>query len=1399
MISLLKRIFFITATSSLIVGGLFIFPQYGKGYSDKTTHPALTDEIVDFYNLSFNNNLTDEEKEWIVEGSINEDIPPRWINHFYDPTTGEGWKSEDLGNVPPLTLQIFSKIFLNATTETVSSKNWVHNELLQAKYADYGGNRTWENAIRRYVNGDKEYAYRTLGDVLHLLEDKTVPDHTRNDTHAHEGSLVTGDGGSPYEDYASNYTRGNLVIAPDLKKENKSPIIFGSLDEYFDYLATYSNNNFFSEHTITSGKYEYPKILREDGVYGYGGSDEGIEFPLIRIKKIYDKKSFSYKIVYSLIDETKNDKVLSSYFSRLSREAVLSGAGVISLFHEEVAKAEKDKSLIKEEPTISWWQKMRSPGYGIIIPTIHVAVDGAAWVYNTSLIAVNKVAEVTISILSKTPTSQGASLIDAVSPQVIPSLIPAKAETVIVDNGITIVPKAELQSDEVQTTIQGQPLDVEKSENPLVETSHQPIIFSNTPIVAAAPQNTKNTFQGSPSEPSEKQATTTPTEIIPVDTVSPVITILGENPVTIYTGDRYADAGATASDEIDGARTVSVSSNVNTFIAGSYTVTYTATDLAGNIATATRAVNILDTVTTLAYSDLNNNGTVDSDEEEVVVLSNMSLPAGEYRFSNLVITASSTLTLMGDRTASTTFKGVKITARNITVDLGSSISADMQGYNQEISGPGAAIYPGGASHGGVGNNNVANSVYGSASHPTELGSSGPSICCSVNKNGGGAIRLVVAETLANNGMISADGSSPSTSGGSIYVTTNNFSGAGSFHAHGGSGSAYYYTGAGGGGRVAIYYQNSSFTGTAEALGGFHNNGWGGGWYAEHGTAALFDMTKNDLYLRAPWQFLTSDEPFIFNRIIIENGATVSVKDGARVTANELFITGASSLSIGSGSVVTIPSISVDAQSTLTFSGNEILTTNTLSIMGTSTVSVVQGVPLVLSVRDLTLSADSSINVDGKGYAPASGLGKSLNSLGGASHGGIGVGNTATSTYGSAFTPIDMGSGGNGHHSNAYGGGAVKIIASGTLSIDGTISAHGGETASGGSIYLVANTIAGNGSLRADGGGTYWSGQYIEPGAGGRIALDSPNQSFLGSMSVAGTCRWSSGFLVACSEDGTVVYGASIESFNFSALSPAVQGTINERARIINLAVPYGADITSLAPTITVSRGASVSPASGEAHDFTSPVLYAVTSATSSVREYTVTVTIAPEPDTIPPVITIGEHDSETPTALPVTVTATTNEGMLNTDLHTFIENGSFDFVATDEAGNTATSTVTITNIDTVPPSIVNYALNGLSDTITIDPISTPLTFALTASENVDWVSIKIEKEGDVDNYKIFHSGNGCVDETNTCTKTWNGTLSRGELISGNYRLKAHLRDIAGNEFNDHIFPYSIFVEMAEME
>ena len=79
------------------------------------------------------------------------------------------------------------------------------------------------------------------------------------------------------------------------------------------------------------------------------------------------------------------------------------------------------------------------------------------------------------------------------------------------------------------------------------------------------------------------------------DTYPPVITVNGSNPVTVELGSTYTDAGATAMDAYHGSTPVTSSGTVNTNAVGSYTITYTATDLDNNTATATRVVNVVDT------------------------------------------------------------------------------------------------------------------------------------------------------------------------------------------------------------------------------------------------------------------------------------------------------------------------------------------------------------------------------------------------------------------------------------------------------------------------------------------------------------------------------------------------------------------------------------------------------------------------------------------------------------------------------------------------------------------------------------------------------------------------------------------------------------------------------------
>lgn len=94
-------------------------------------------------------------------------------------------------------------------------------------------------------------------------------------------------------------------------------------------------------------------------------------------------------------------------------------------------------------------------------------------------------------------------------------------------------------------------------------------------------------------ENSAAEVTRTVNVVAAPDTVAPVITLTGSASVSLYVGDTYSDAGATANDDVDGNITANIVTNnpVNTSVAGTYTVTYSVSDAAGNPAVqVTRSV-----------------------------------------------------------------------------------------------------------------------------------------------------------------------------------------------------------------------------------------------------------------------------------------------------------------------------------------------------------------------------------------------------------------------------------------------------------------------------------------------------------------------------------------------------------------------------------------------------------------------------------------------------------------------------------------------------------------------------------------------------------------------------------------------------------------------------------------
>jgi hypothetical protein len=149
--------------------------------------------------------------------------------------------------------------------------------------------------------------------------------------------------------------------------------------------------------------------------------------------------------------------------------------------------------------------------------------------------------------------------------------------------------------------------------------------------------------------------------------------------------------------------------------------------------------------------------------------------------------------------------------------------------------------------------------------------------------------------------------------------------------------------------------------------------------------------------------------------------------------------------------------------------------------------------------------------------------RSGGSYGGA--GGVWDGSGSNPTYGSVTNPVQLGSGGSGDGGGTpggNGGGRVTLVISGLLTVDGAVRVDGATgsgnvagSGSGGSIKISAGTLAGSGTLEADGGGSQAGG------GGGRIAVYAATLSYATHLATAagGSGSFASGL------PGTVFFGA----------------------------------------------------------------------------------------------------------------------------------------------------------------------------------------------------------------------------------------------------------------------------------
>jgi hypothetical protein len=310
-----------------------------RAYKPESTHAALTAAIVDLYNMRApeGQKLSAEDKNNLIKGSIDEDNPPTYVNHFYDPVYNRGWggnlTSKAWAQANASTLEHFMQA---AELLTIGSATYVFNA-----FKPTANPYSWQEGIKNYANGDRATSLQALGHVLHLIEDSTVPEHVRNDVHvsSQDSGGVLRNSQSPYEEWTPKFNRDTFTLSNAFLNEQPAAIIKNNLNDYFDAIAKDTNSHFFSEDTIFAKYYNAPEVIRYEkigtNIYGIGRDMNGGEFKIVKVLNGVHVRNELFLTFYSIAD----DKILFDYWTYLSKSAIQNGAGIVQMFMSEANKA----------------------------------------------------------------------------------------------------------------------------------------------------------------------------------------------------------------------------------------------------------------------------------------------------------------------------------------------------------------------------------------------------------------------------------------------------------------------------------------------------------------------------------------------------------------------------------------------------------------------------------------------------------------------------------------------------------------------------------------------------------------------------------------------------------------------------------------------------------------------------------------------------------------------------------------------------------------------------------------------------------------------------------------------------------------------------------------------------
>ncbi|HES59197.1 MAG TPA: hypothetical protein ENO18_02090, partial [Caldithrix sp.] len=294
----------------------------------------------------------------VADGGAYEDQPPRWMAHFHNPLTNKGL----LGSASALAWAIAP-----AGAQTTFPPTGT------GTYSWYDARSYFEQAL---ISKDKKtrenyfaLAFRSIGQVMHVVQDMSVPAHTRGDIHP---SLLN-IGGDDYEKWAKKNIKGvtqgsayspynnSMFLIPQLfdtdqyNGTNPSITISNSIG-----LAEFTNANFMSADTIfkdfdypnKSNLQMYPKEVSPGkwAVY-YTKTIDGLGEVkhFVREKSYYDKLPTSEAFRGLMLDDSVN----SDYAQHLIPRAVGYSAQVLQYFFRGQLEAEFVEGNLKVKNTSS--------------------------------------------------------------------------------------------------------------------------------------------------------------------------------------------------------------------------------------------------------------------------------------------------------------------------------------------------------------------------------------------------------------------------------------------------------------------------------------------------------------------------------------------------------------------------------------------------------------------------------------------------------------------------------------------------------------------------------------------------------------------------------------------------------------------------------------------------------------------------------------------------------------------------------------------------------------------------------------------------------------------------------------------------------------------------------------